>query len=427
MELENCDICGLNYKYYKSDHLKSVKHQESMGQYYCKKCHLYMLRADKDSHLNSNGHKSKNNKIWCEDCDKEVGDSRHFQSGIHLRNQQNTQRASGNQQNTQSASGNQQNNFILDPRFSDDVELIMNETAHIKLKINPTENLEYHINDLLSENYFPRCKFQLSYLAKFSKIVNGKERVFKRWIQSDLIYNHLQSGTQYSIHNTLMQKLDDEQLEGSGFQFQEIEVLLQIYKVRDIQASSWVELPKKYKDSKSIINIENNDQYCFLWCILAHLHPAEDHKNRTSKYYMYKHTLYIKDLEFPMKGKDIPTFERLNILNLKGHGINVFELTGNILTPIYINKNYLQPQIDLMLYENHCLITKLHCLINKSSHMEDICRRCLTAFSSQPVLNDHIEHCQKQQPSNISFSWKDHLKFEDYHESSCTNKSICRF
>ena len=50
-----------------------------------------MPRADKDSHLNSNGHKSKSNKIWCEDCDREVSDSRHFQSGTHLRNQQNTQ------------------------------------------------------------------------------------------------------------------------------------------------------------------------------------------------------------------------------------------------------------------------------------------------------------------------------------------------
>ena len=82
-----------------------------------------------------------------------------------------------------------------------------------------------------------------------------------------------------------MQKLDDEQLEGSGFQFQEIEeVILEIYKVRDIQASSYIELPGKNKDSKSIINIKNNDQYCFLWCILAYLYPVEDHKDRISKY-----------------------------------------------------------------------------------------------------------------------------------------------
>ena len=99
-----------------------------------------------------------------------------------------------------------------------------------------------------------------------------------------------------------------------------------------------------------------------------------------------------------------------------GFGINVLELTGTVLTPIHINTNYDQPQIDLLLYENHyCLITKLHCLINKSSHMKHVCRRCLTAFSSEPVLLDHMEKCINQQPTNITFSWKDHLQFEDNH------------
>ena len=112
-----------------------------------------------------------------------------------------------------------------------------------------------------------------------------------------------------------------------------------------------------------------------------------------------------------MKFKDIPKFENLNNLN-----VNVFELTRTVLTPIHVNKNYLQPQIDLLLFENHyCLITKLHCLINKNSHMKCVCRRCLTAFSSEDILNQHIDLCQKQQPINISFSWKDRLKFEDYH------------
>ena len=209
-----------------------------------------------------------------------------------------------------------------------------------------------------------------------------------------------------------MQKLDDEQLEGSGFVFQEIEeVILEIYKVNDIQASSYIELPPKYKNRQSIINIKNNDQFCFLWCILAYLFPVENNKNITSSYSKHFDKFNLEGLEFPMKVKDIPKFENLNNLN-----INVFELTGNVLTPIHVNKNYLQPQIDLLLYENHyCLITKLHCLINKDSHMRWVCRRCLTAFSSQPVQIDHMERCIKQQPTKITFSWKDQLKFEDYH------------
>ena len=126
---------------------------------------------------------------------------------------------------------------------------------------------------------------------------------------------------------------------------------------------------------------------------------------------MHTNKLIFNGLEFPMKIKDIPKFENLNNLN-----VNVFELTKTVLTPIHINKNYLQSQIDLLLFENHyCLITKLHCLLNKDSHMKWVCRRCLTAFSSEDILSQHIDRCQKQQPTNITFSWKDHLKFEDYH------------
>ena len=47
--------------------------------------------------------------------------------------------------------------------------------------------------------------------------------------------------------------------------------------------------------------------------------------------------------------------------------------------------------------------------------MKHVCRRCLTAFSSEPVLIDHMKRCINQQPTNITFSMKEHLKFEDHH------------
>ena len=141
-------VCSLNYKKsFKSDHMKSVKHQEKIDQYYCKKWNLYMHRLDKFIYLNSNEQKYKNNKIGCEECSKYISDTtRHFRSEIHLRNKQNTQ---PNQQNnfsldTQSASGTQHPSV----QFDNNVEVIMNENTYIKLKINATENLVYHKNDL---------------------------------------------------------------------------------------------------------------------------------------------------------------------------------------------------------------------------------------------------------------------------------------
>ena len=100
----------------------------------------------------------------------------------------------------------------------------------------------------------------MSYLAKFSKYINGQsfaqsfaeEVVFHKWVKSDFNYNH----TQDSIHNTLLQKLD-EHLKRSGFVLNGIvNVILEIYKINDIQAFSYIELPEKYKKYQSIINIK---------------------------------------------------------------------------------------------------------------------------------------------------------------------------
>ena len=132
----------------------------------------------------------------------------------------------------------------------------MNERTYIKLKLNPDESLEHNINELLSKSCFPRFKYHLSYLAKFIKHINGEQEIFERWIKSDLIYNN---SKQHKIHNKLMQKIDDEQLEGSGFRFEELEeVILEIYKINDIKASLWVESPPKYKNNKSIINLKKH-------------------------------------------------------------------------------------------------------------------------------------------------------------------------
>ena len=172
---------------------------------------------------------------------------RHFQSEIHtLRSQNNA---------TKNTFGNTLHG----------IEVIVNEKTYIKLRVNPTgeatrtQNLELHINELLDKNYFSRYKFQLSYLAKFSKYINGEEVVFHKWVKSDFNYNHMQNtfGTNHTIHNTLIQKIDDEQLEGSGFVLNGIvNVIMEVYKVNDTQASSWVEWPEKYKNNKSIINIK---------------------------------------------------------------------------------------------------------------------------------------------------------------------------
>ena len=208
-----------------------------------------MPLSDKSNPLSSDQHKNKTKQphIWCEDCGKYISDKkRHFQSEFHTLRSQNNHIC----QDTRSTQNT----------FGNGVEVSVNEKTYIKLRVNPTgvasQNLEHHVNELLDKNYFPRYKYQSSYLAKFSKIVNGEENEFHKWLESDFNYSHMQStfGTNLNVYNTLRQKIDDEELERSGFLLNGIvNVIFETYKVNDIQASSYIELPEKYKNNKSII------------------------------------------------------------------------------------------------------------------------------------------------------------------------------
>ena len=115
-----------------------------------------------------------------------------------------------------------------------------------------------------------------------------------------------------------------------------------------------------------------------------------------------------------MKIKDIPTFERLNNLN-----INVFELSANdkTLSPKHVNKNYYDEQIDLLLYENHyCLITNLHNFCRNNEHYKLFCRRCLNTYGDQTKLEEHMLRCIEQKVCNISYMHPNQkIKFNDWY------------
>ena len=62
------------------------------------------------------------------------------------------------------------------------------------------------------------------------------------------------------VHQLLMVKLDDKQLEGSGCVLQCIrDNILETDKVNDTQASFWFEIPAKFKINQSILNIQSFD------------------------------------------------------------------------------------------------------------------------------------------------------------------------
>ena len=128
-------------------------------------------------------------------------------------------------------------------------------------------------------------------------------------------------------------------------------VQLEIHTVENgvMKGSSYIPLPDWISNKKAIVNIENKDEKCFLWCILRYLHPKERDEERLTGLKKYEFSLNTKGITFPMKLKDISKFEKLNPTI---PGINVFSVNENKkFYPLRMAEKDCLNTIDLFFYE----------------------------------------------------------------------------
>ena len=95
---------------------------------------------------------------------------------------------------------------------------------------------------------------------------------------------------------------------------------MSLYKTGELNGYSNFKIPLR---SSAILNNQSNDKYCFIWSILASLHPCEnDHPDRVSNYNQYFNELNINGFDFKngFKCSDMHKLEKL--INLS---INVYE------------------------------------------------------------------------------------------------------
>ena len=52
--------------------------------------------------------------------------------------------------------------------------------------------------------------------------------------------------------------------------------------------ATYIETPRELSNKRCIVNVKNSDQKCFLWSVLAHLHPVSNHRDRVSNYEAYR-------------------------------------------------------------------------------------------------------------------------------------------
>ena len=160
-----------------------------------------------------------------------------------------------------------------------------------------------------------------------------------------------------------MEKLVEYQKNSSGWYFEEV-ISFEIHTVdyKPIKGSSHIPLPDFLLRKKAIINMENKDDKCFLWCVLRYLHPVQKNASRINDLKEYENDLNFKGIDFPIRVKDIQKFENQNS-NLPG--INVFSINdNNKMYPLRLNQKDAKKSIDLFLFskdenQHYSLIKKL--------------------------------------------------------------------
>ena len=79
------------------------------------------------------------------------------------------------------------------------------------------------------------------------------------------------------MYKKITEQIETYEENGSGWYFKEV-LNLEIHaaEFNPMNGSSYIPLPDSILNKKAIVNIENKDEKCFLWCVLRYLYPRDN-------------------------------------------------------------------------------------------------------------------------------------------------------
>ncbi|XP_047024710.1 uncharacterized protein LOC124633507 [Helicoverpa zea] len=347
---------------------------------FCHSCQLHVSKSKYSSHKKSNKHKTN----------------------CLLRTEyQNVQLiASAFKDRIASYKINPQNNEIITP------ELFLSDV------FNTIYNL---LQPLLQKHKSLKINFELFVLYLLPK---NEELSLKSFNTKYSIIN--QSTDIISLYKDCTQRLVckclEFELSESGWTIEKISHLeMNIAKYNPLRAGSYIALPLRINKMKACLNIQNTDNHCFLWCIIAHMYPAKNNPNRVSSYPHYSKILNTNGMSFPPTFEDIKWFEKHNF-NIS---VNIYGLEKNntITGPLYKTKLRKLNHVNLLFIskngKNHfCLIKNLEKIVRsqltKHKSRIHLCEECFLYFKTQEKLNNHncgrLQTILPEENSKLSFS-----------------------
>ena len=145
-------------------------------------------------------------------------------------------------------------------------------------------------------------KFRVNLVTNMEKIhKDGKVQKDKSYFTSGNLINMKSTDTDSLIKkfmSSIYGGIDEYTKNGSEWRFESNDKL-EIHTVgyNPTKGSSYIPLPDWITNKKAIVNIQNKDEKCFLWCVLRYLYPREKDEHRLTGLKEYEHSL-LKELLF---------------------------------------------------------------------------------------------------------------------------------
>ena len=220
----------------------------------------------------------------------------------------------------------------------------------------------------------------------------------------------------HEIYQEMIDEIEEEiqkveNTEGSGWVFVEVENLtLHTDKWEPLSGSSYLPLDAYLTNKKALINMQNEDNKCFMWSILRALNPKDKNPGRIDKDLISKQdTLNMEGIKYPVDLKAIDRFESQNPdISVSVVGYNKVDLVYPLRQSKYTGRKH---DIVLLLLKEavegengeieentHYVLVKnksalIASQINKHKGSREICLNCFNTFNSLEQLKKHKGYC----------------------------------
>ena len=160
-----------------------------------------------------------------------------------------------------------------------------------------------------------------------------------------------------------------------------------------MRASSCLPLPKELKVKREYLNIQNNDEKCFLWSILASLHPVQhrNHPDSVWKYKGYERELNMSLIKYLVDIKNIYLYIKKSsryvlLMAVARYHVNLLYITAG------------ETSHDVLMKDWSRLVSRQY---NNHNDKKYFCQYCFHGCTSEEVLKNHLERSKLREGQRI--------------------------